>query len=201
MTRATEAGGGILLEVMATDLPEVKLLRPRRHGDARGWFAETWRRDRLAGVLGREVDFPQDNCSFSAAAGTVRGLHFQLPPDAQAKVVGVMAGAVLDVAVDLRQGSPRYGRHAAMRLSAEEGWQAFIPEGFAHGFCTLEPATLVTYKVSRVYAAAADRGLLWCDPDLAIAWPVAAGEAILSDKDRTLPRLAELPAVFPYEAN
>jgi dTDP-4-dehydrorhamnose 3,5-epimerase len=172
------------------------MLRPRRFGDHRGFFCEVYQYERHAKALEREVDFLQDNCSFSSRAGTVRGLHFQAPPGAQAKLVSVFRGAILDVAVDVRRGSPSFGRHVAVRLTADGGEQLFIPEGFAHGFCTLEPDTLVHYKVSRYFEAALDFGVFWQDPDLSIAWPVAATDAVLSEKDRGLPRLSQLPAYF-----
>jgi dTDP-4-dehydrorhamnose 3,5-epimerase len=130
----------------------------------------------------------------------VRGLHFQLPPFAQAKLVRVTRGAILDVAVDLRSGSPTYGRHAAMEISADNWRQVFVPVGFAHGFCTLEPETEVLYKVSRPYAPAYDRGLRWNDPALAVDWPVGEDEAVLSDRDRSHPLLADLGEVFTYPA-
>ena len=180
-------------------IPGVIALTPKRHGDARGYFAETFRRDVFATQC-PGYDFVQDNQSLSAEPGTLRGLHFQTDPFAQAKLISVLAGAILDVAVDIRRGSPTYGRHVALRLDAATGTQLLIPAGFAHGFCTLEPATLVTYKVSAHYSAANDRGLAFDDPTLAIAWPVAADTAILSAKDRTHPRLAELPVYFTYSA-
>ncbi|HJU15573.1 MAG TPA: dTDP-4-dehydrorhamnose 3,5-epimerase [Stellaceae bacterium] len=186
------------MQVSDTAISGVRLLVPTRHRDARGFFSEVYREDTLA-AHGIAVRFVQDNHSLSLRRGTVRGLHFQIPPFAQAKLVWVTAGAVFDVAVDLRLGSPSFGRYVAARLSAAEGNQLFVPEGFAHGFCTLEPDTEVTYKVSRPYSAAQDRGLYWNDPALAIPWPIAAAEALLSERDRKHPLLAELPAVFRYE--
>jgi len=134
----------------------------------------------------------------SVDRGVVRGLHFQSPPEGQGKLVRVAAGSILDVAVDIRQGSPTYGRHVAIVLTATEGNQLFVPEGFAHGFCTLEPNTEVVYKVSRYYSPAHDLGMLWNDPSLGIAWPVSESAALLSDKDRRAPRLVELPPYFRY---
>jgi dTDP-4-dehydrorhamnose 3,5-epimerase len=183
------------MEIEETALPGVKLLTPRRFGDARGWFCETWNRRVLADA-GIDHDFVQDNQSLSRPVGTVRGLHFQLPPFAQAKLVRVLRGAILDVAVDLRRASPTYGRSVAVRLDAENGAQLYVPVGFAHGFCTLEPDTEVFYKVSAPYSAAHDRGLAWDDPALAVAWPVTAAQAVLSDKDRKQPTLAELGPLF-----
>ncbi|HWA91142.1 MAG TPA: dTDP-4-dehydrorhamnose 3,5-epimerase [Rhizomicrobium sp.] len=180
---------------MGSHFGAVKVLAPERHGDARGWFAETYNRDALA-RLGIDCDFVQDNHSLSRRPGTVRGLHFQLPPFAQAKLVRVVRGRVLDAVVDLRRGSPSFGRHAAMELGAEDGTMLFVPKGFAHGFCTLEPDTEVLYKVDAYYSKAHDRGLLWADPALAIPWPVSAAEAELSDKDRAQPLLSALGLVF-----
>jgi dTDP-4-dehydrorhamnose 3,5-epimerase len=186
------------MQVTDTAIAGVRLLIPARHRDARGFFSEVYREDVLA-AHGIAVHFVQDNHSLSLARGTVRGLHFQIPPFAQAKLVRVTRGAVLDVAVDLRHGSPSFGRHVAVRLSADEWNQIFVPEGFAHGFCTLEPDTEVTYKVSRPYSAAHERGLYWNDPALAIPWPVAEAEALLSERDRHHPPLAALPQFFRYE--
>ncbi|MGH7054149.1 MAG: dTDP-4-dehydrorhamnose 3,5-epimerase, partial [Stellaceae bacterium] len=148
---------------------------------------------------GIAVRFVQDNHSLSLQRGTVRGLHFQIPPFAQAKLVRVTRGAILDVVVDLRRGSPDFGRHVAAELSTAQWNQLFVPEGFAHGFCTIEPETEVTYKVNRPYSAAHDRGLLWNDPALGIPWPVSESEALLSERDRRHPPLAELPEFFHYE--
>ena len=183
------------MRVIETAIPAVKRVIPVRHGDARGWFSEVFRADRLA-AGGIAAAFVQDNQSFSAPVGTVRGLHFQTPPAAQAKLVRVLAGAILDVAVDLRSGSASFGRHVAVRLDAEGGEQLFVPAGFAHGFCTLAPDTMVAYKVDAYYSPASDRSLLWNDPALAIPWPVSEAEAELSDKDRRAPPLAALGPVF-----
>lgn len=183
------------VDVIETRLPEVKRIIPKRFGDARGWFAETFRADVL-GRAGIAVPFVQDNQSFSAPQGTVRGLHFQIPPQPQAKLIRVLAGAILDVAVDIRPHSPTYRQHVAVRLDAESGEQLFIPHGFAHGFCTLTPDVMVAYKVDAYYSPAHDRGILWNDPDLAIAWPVDEAAAILSDKDRRAPRLREAGPLF-----
>ena len=169
---------------------------PGRFGDDRGWFSETYRADVLA-EAGIDIAFVQDNQSFSAPAGTVRGLHFQINPVPQAKLVRVLAGAILDVAVDLRRSSPTYGQHVAVRLDAEGGEQLLIPHGFAHGFCTLQPDTEVLYKVDAYYDRDADAGIAWDDPALGIDWPVARDAAVLSDKDRAAPRLATIPAPFP----
>ena len=176
-------------------IPDVLLLEPRRFGDARGFFSETFSRRALA-ECGVTADFLQDNHSLSRERGVVRGLHLQIAPSVQGKLIRVPRGAVLDVAVDVRHGSPSYGRHVAAVLSAENWCQMWIPGGFAHGFCTIEPDTEVLYKVDAYYDPAAERGIAWDDPALGIDWPVARDAAILSDKDRRLPALADLPPYF-----
>ena len=168
-----------------------------RHRDPRGFFSEIFR-EAVLREHGIKAAFVQENHSLSVARGVMRGLHFQTEPEAQAKLVRVGAGAIFDVAVDIRRGSPTYGEHVAVLLSAEEGNQLFVPEGFAHGFCTLEPDTEVIYKVNRYYSPAHDCGLAWDDPALGIAWPVSGEAALLSEKDRRNPVLAELPAYFRY---
>lgn len=183
------------MEVVETAIPEVKLLTPKKFGDHRGFFSETWNR-RTFSAHGIDLDFVQDNHSRSAEPGTVRGLHFQIPPHAQDKLVRVVRGRVLDVAVDLRRSSPTYGRHVTAELSADNWRQILVPVGFAHGFVTLEPDTEVLYKVTNYYAPDHDRGLFWNDPHLGIDWPVAAERATVSEKDRRWPRLAELDHVF-----
>lgn len=184
-----------MLSVEPTAIPDVKLVTPQRFGDHRGFFCESYNRQRFADA-GIMTDFVQDNHSLSMAVGTVRGLHFQSSPFAQAKLVRVLRGRILDVAVDLRRSSPTYGRHVAVELSADNGHQLLVPIGFAHGFCTLEPNCEIAYKVSAYYSAAHDHGLAFDDPDLAIDWPVPPTEAILSDKDRGNPPLANLPVYF-----
>ena len=181
--------------MICNHVPDVRLLSPRKHGDRRGFFSETYNRKALA-EIGIDIDFVQDNHSCSADKGTVRGLHFQTPPFAQDKLVRVARGSVFDIAVDLRQGSPTYGRHAGAVLSAQAWNQILVPIGFAHGFMTLEPDTEVIYKVSNYYAPDHDKGLLWNDPALGISWPIADEEAVLSDKDRKQPQLAELITPF-----
>ena len=185
------------MQVVPTEIVEVIEIRPVRHRDPRGFFSEIFREDVLQ-RHGIDVPFVQENHALSVDRGVVRGLHFQLPPAAQAKLVRCTAGAILDIAVDIRRGSPTYGRHVAVRLSADDGNQLFVPEGFAHGYCTLEPNSEVVYKVNRYYSAEHDRGLAWDDPELGIAWPVGADEVLLSDRDRRQPSLAELPAYFRY---
>lgn len=176
-------------------IPEVLLVRPQRFADSRGFFSETWSERRYA-ALGIAGPFVQDNHSLSARRGTVRGLHLQVAPSVQGKLVRCVRGAIWDVAVDVRQGSPTYGRHAASVLSAENWAQLWIPGGFLHGFCTLEPETEVIYKVTADYDRAAERGVIWNDPDLALPWPVADDAALLSDKDAVLPRLRDCPPWF-----
>ena len=177
------------------EIPDVLLVTPRTFRDARGWFRETWSREACR-EIGIACDFLQDNQSFSAARATIRGLHFQRPPQAQAKLVRVLRGAIFDVAVDLRRNSPTYGLWCGARLDAEEGAQLFIPRGFAHGFCTLEPGVEVAYKVDAPYAPECDGGLLWNDPDLGVDWPLGGAEPSLSDKDARLPPFRTFDSPF-----
>jgi dTDP-4-dehydrorhamnose 3,5-epimerase len=179
-------------------IPEVKVISPKKHGDHRGFFSETYSY-RAFSAAGIALHFVQDNHAFSAAANTVRGLHFQSPPYAQDKLVRVTRGAILDVAVDLRHGSPTYGQHVAVKLSAEAWNQILVPVGFAHGLVTLAPETEVLYKVTNYYSPDHDKGLLWNDPALGIDWGVAPADAQLSAKDKIQPKLAELPMYFRYE--
>ena len=188
-------GARMRLDVHSLAIPDVKLIRTPRFSDARGYFCETFQRAHFA-AHGLESDFLQDNQSSSDRPGTVRGLHFQRPPFAQAKLVRVLRGSIFDVAVDLRRSSPSFGRHVAVELSSEGDEQLLVPAGFAHGFCTLEPDTVVFYKVDQVYSAAHDGGVNWADSAFGIEWPVASAEAILSEKDRGLPMLADLAPVF-----
>lgn len=183
------------LSVEATAIPDVKIITPKRLGDHRGFFSETYHRKALL-EAGIDMEFVQDNQSLSAAAGTVRGLHFQLLPFAQGKLIRVTRGRILDVAVDIRRSSPTFGKHVAVELSEENWRQLLVPVGFAHGFITLAADTEVQYKVTNYYSAAHDMGIAWDDPDIAIDWGVPPGEAILSDKDRKHPRLREMPTVF-----
>ena len=183
------------LDVIPQSLSGVMVIRSKRYSDPRGYFAETYvRRDFSAAGIDRE--FVQDNQSGSSARGTVRGLHFQIPPFAQAKLVRVLRGRILDVVVDLRRASPSFGRHLAIELGADTGDQLYVPSGFAHGFCTLVPNTEVSYKVDAVYSAEHDRGVNWADPALGIVWPVRQADAVLSAKDAALPLLRDLPAYF-----
>jgi dTDP-4-dehydrorhamnose 3,5-epimerase len=188
------------MRVTPTDLPDVKLIAPKKFEDGRGWFVETYSR-RVLATHGIDLEFVQDNRSLSRPAGTVRGLHFQIAPFAQDKLIQVLRGSILDVAVDIRTGSPTFGRHVAITLRADDPTQMLVPVGFAHGFCTLEPDTEVMYKVSAFYSREHEMGLQWNDPALAIAWPVTADRALLSDKDTRNPTLADLPAVFHHAAH
>lgn len=183
------------MEVKKTGIPEVLVLAPRRIGDERGYFSEVFRVDLFAQLV-EAPKFVQDNESMSAKAGTLRGLHFQVDPAAQGKLVRCTAGSLFDVAVDIRHGSPTYGQWVGEVLSAANGRQLWIPAGFAHGFCTLVPDTVISYKVTNYYSAAHDKGLAWNDPALGIDWPALAEPDTLSAKDRTQPLLADLPAYF-----
>lgn len=184
-----------VLTVTPTKIPAVKIVEPKRFGDNRGYFVETWNKRRFA-KHGLDLDFVQDNESLSAQVGTVRGLHFQKHPNAQDKLVRVLRGRVLDVAVDLRKSSPSFGHHVGVELSAENGRQLLVPIGFAHGFCTLEPDTIIAYKVTGFYSGADDLGVAWDDPDLAISWPIAPAQAALSDKDTRQQKFRDLPTYF-----
>ena len=174
-------------------LADVLLITPKRHGDARGWFAETWSAKALAGT-GVATSFVQDNQAFNARKGTLRGLHFQKAPHAQGKLVRVLRGAIFDVAVDIRQGSPTYGKWVGATLTAEAGDQLWVPRGFAHGYVTVTDDAELFYKVDGDYAPELEGGLIWNDPDLAIAWPLE-GDPVLSEKDKVLPRLRDLAPV------
>lgn len=176
-------------------IPEVVLITPPRFADSRGYFSETYKLSALA-AAGLDHTFIQDNESLSTVPGTIRGLHFQAPPFAQAKLVRVVAGSVFDVAVDIRKGSPTYGQWIGATLTAEHGEQLLIPHGFAHAFCTLTPDVKVLYKVDGAYSKVSEGGIIWNDPDLAISWPVK--EVLVSDKDAELPRLKDLVSPFTY---
>jgi dTDP-4-dehydrorhamnose 3,5-epimerase len=181
------------MDIVDLEIDAVKLIRPRRFGDARGFFVETWNRKTFA-AAGIDLDFVQDNASWSRAAPTIRGLHFQRAPRVQAKLVRVVRGRVFDVAVDLRIGSPTFGRYASAVLTAEGGEQLFVPAGFAHGFCTLEEATEVAYKVSDFYSPEHDAGIRWDDAAVAVEWPLEGRQPVVSERDLKLPRLAEIAA-------
>jgi dTDP-4-dehydrorhamnose 3,5-epimerase len=184
-----------MLTITPSSIKAVKIITPKLFRDARGVFRETYNRERFF-ENGISLDFVQDNQSCSFAAGTIRGLHFQSSPAAQDKLIRVLRGSILDVAVDLRRSSPTYGKWVATKLSAHDGQQKLVPIGFAHGFCTLEPDTHVLYKVTAYYSPENDLGIVWDDPDLAIDWPVQPGKAVLSEKDARLPHFKSLPVYF-----
>ncbi|MBI3436784.1 MAG: dTDP-4-dehydrorhamnose 3,5-epimerase [Proteobacteria bacterium] len=179
------------LQVTPLNLPDVRLIHTDRHADPRGYFSESYVKQDFA-AAGITSDFIQDNESMSVSHGTVRGLHFQIAPFAQAKLIRVLRGAIFDVALDIRGESATYGQHACAELTAATGDQLLIPAGFAHGFCTLEPDTVVIYKTDNVYSPRHERGVYWADPALAIAWPLNEQDAVISAKDRALPPLAAL---------
>ncbi len=183
------------MQIEQTALADVLVITPRRFGDERGFFSESWNRRAFA-QAGLELDFVQDNESLSVDVGTLRGLHYQAPPDAQAKLVRVARGAILDVAVDVRRGSPDFGKWVSVELSAENGRQILIPRGFLHGFVTLQPHTHVLYKADNYYAPESDGAVVWNDPDLAIDWQT--DKVTLSDKDAAAPGLADWESPFIY---
>lgn len=185
------------MKIETLDIPGLLLIEPTRLGDSRGFFSETFRTDKFEAAAG-PVRLVQDNHSLSAERGTVRGLHFQKAPRAQGKLVRATRGAILDVAVDIRDGSPTYGEHVAVELSAENWRQLWVPAGFLHGFCTLVENTEVIYKVTDFYSGEHDAGVRWNDPALGIAWPVSEAEAHLSDKDRRAPMLSEIGTQFSF---
>jgi dTDP-4-dehydrorhamnose 3,5-epimerase len=185
------------MQVLSSHFRDVKLLRPTRHVDARGFFSEAYSK-RAYAEIGITNEFVQDNHSLSRKKGVVRGLHFQIEPFAQAKLLRVLRGAVFDVVVDIRTGSPTYGQHIATVLSDTDWNQIFIPAGFAHGFCTMQEETEILYKVDRYYSPGHERGVRWNDPALGIAWPLSSAESELSDKDKLLPLLADLGDVCHF---
>ncbi|HAR51899.1 dTDP-4-dehydrorhamnose 3,5-epimerase [Roseovarius nubinhibens] len=186
------------MEITQTDLPGVLILTPRRFADARGFFSESWNQ-RVMEAAGIEIAFVQDNHSLSRDVGTVRGLHFQSPPHAQAKLVRCGRGALYDVAVDVRRGSPSYGKWVGVELSAHNGRQLLIPAGFLHGFVTREPDTEVIYKCSDFYAPECDGAVRFDDPELGIDWGIEASAAVLSDKDRAAQSFAAFDTPFVWE--
>lgn len=188
-----------MMQIEQTVLDGVMILTPARHGDARGFFSESWNRATLA-RHGIEIDFVQDNHSMSVHPGTVRGLHFQTPPHAQAKLVRCGRGRLFDVAVDIRRNSPTYGAWVGVELSFENGRQLLIPEGFAHGFVTRQADTEIIYKCSDHYALDCDRALAFDDPDIGIDWGVGRSAAILSEKDAGAPRLRDYDSPFQWQA-
>ncbi len=184
------------MQLTPTDIPAVKIITPNKFGDNRGFFSETYNHNTFRDLLDARIDFVQDNQSLSVEKGVVRGLHYQLPPMAQDKLVRVTRGAILDVAVDIRRASPTFGRYVAAVISAENWRQIFIPVGFAHGFVTLEANTEVLYKVSNYYSPKDERGILWNDPALRIDWGIEASAAVLSEKDQKYPTLAAATDLF-----
>ncbi|MDG1886611.1 MAG: dTDP-4-dehydrorhamnose 3,5-epimerase [Alphaproteobacteria bacterium] len=186
-----------MVHIEPTEILDVKLISAKKFGDDRGFFSETYNFEKLS-VGGINVNFCQDNHSFSRQIGTLRGLHFQTIPLAQDKLVRVTKGAIYDVAVDIRKGSPTYGQWVARVISAELWNQILVPKGFAHGFCTIERNTEVQYKVSAPYSLENERGIAWDDPELAIKWPLGSNNPILSEKDKKYPKLCELPDYFSY---
>ena len=186
------------MEFRSFELQGVLEIVPKKIGDDRGYFSEIFRMDRFAERAGA-VDFVQDNQSLSLKTGTIRGIHFQSHPFAQGKLVRCIKGSVMDVAVDLRRESPSFGRWVAVTLSAEDDNQLWIPVGFGHAFCTLEPSSVIGYRVTNYYSAEDDRGVAWDDPDIGIDWPELADPDTLSGKDCAQPSLAELPAYFTKE--
>jgi dTDP-4-dehydrorhamnose 3,5-epimerase len=185
------------LQIERLPIPDVLCISPKKHGDERGFFSEVYRGDVLA-AQGLVEPFVQDNHVLSAARGVLRGLHFQLAPNVQGKLIRCTKGAILDVAVDIRRGSPTFGRHVSIELSAHNWRQVWVPRGFAHGYVTLEPDCEVIYKVTSYYDPASERGLAWDDPALGIDWRVPVDQLTLSAKDRTNPILADLEAAFSY---
>lgn len=181
-------------------MPTVRLITTRRFDDDRGWFSESYNACAYSGVGLNDV-FVQDNHSLSRAIGTVRGLHFQTPTFAQAKLVRCVRGRIFDVAVDVRRGSPTYGRYVSAELTADNGAQLYMPVGFAHAFMTLEPDTEVMYKVTAFYAPQNDGGLRYDDPDIAVAWPLPAEQVVLSPKDAELPLLRDFLSPFDYDGD
>ncbi|HWK14963.1 MAG TPA: dTDP-4-dehydrorhamnose 3,5-epimerase [Rhizobiaceae bacterium] len=201
MSRANYANFEYDMQFQRLALPDVFLVTPRRIGDARGFFAETFSQRRLAEAAGVDesaFNFVQDNHSFSAAKGTLRGLHYQSPPHAQGKLVQVLAGRIFDVAVDFRSGSPTYGHWVGAELSAANGTQIWVPPGFLHGFLTLEPDVHVMYKVTAYYDGPSDGAVRWSDPEIAIEWPDATTEPIVSAKDAAAPLLRDVISPFRY---
>lgn len=185
------------MDIIPLKIPGVMLITPRHIGDERGYFAEIFRASQFAQVCG-DWTFVQDNESRSAKAGTVRGLHFQAEPHSQGKLLRCTAGALFDVAVDIRRASPTYGQWVSETLTPENGKQLWVPPGFAHGFCSLEPDTVVCYKVTSYYNAESERGLAWDDPAIGVTWPSVANPETLSGKDRAQPLLADLPEFFSW---
>jgi len=188
------------MQFIPQSIPDVLVIEPKVHGDHRGYFVETFRQDKLEQALGYKVNFVQDNESKSSK-GVLRGLHFQLAPHAQSKLVRVIEGSVLDVAVDIRKGSPTFGQHVAVQLSGDNKKQLFVPRGFAHGFIVLTDTATFAYKVDNYYSPECDRGLAFDDKALNIDWALPTDSLSLSDKDTKQPMFAELADCFDYATN
>ena len=185
------------MNFIRTEIPDVVIVEPEVHGDDRGYFIETFREDKLQNFLGYSINFCQDNESKSSK-GVLRGLHYQLPPDAQTKLIRVISGKVLDICVDIREGSPTFGKHVAIELSADNKRQLFVPKGFAHGFVVLEDDTIFAYKVDSYYSPECDRGIAFNDEALGINWVLSEAELKLSAKDKIQPKLNEVNELFDY---
>ena len=185
------------MKVESLRIPEVKLVTPPRYTDPRGFFSETWKQGAFA-EAGIPGPFIQDNHAYSNTKGVLRGLHCQIGPNAQGKLVRCVRGAIYDVAVDARHGSPTYGQWAGAEIGAANGTQIWVPVGFLHAYLTLTDETEVIYKVTGPYDKTAERGAIWNDPDIGIDWPVSAADVVLSDKDKVLPRFRDLPVLFQY---
>ena len=186
------------MEVRRLEIDGVMLITPKRFGDDRGYFSETYNKTALTAAAGITPDFVQDNYSMSPKAGTIRGMHFQSPPFAQDKLVRAVTGSALDVVVDVRHGSPTFGRWVSAIISAENGVQIWVPKGFAHGVCTLEPDTGLAYKTTGYYSSEHDLGIVWNDPDLKISWPVDDANVSISEKDKAHPRLKAIETYFTF---
>jgi dTDP-4-dehydrorhamnose 3,5-epimerase len=184
------------MNIASTRLAGVSIIEPERHSDERGWLSELWNPVALQDA-GLNASFVQDNLSLSNAVGVVRALHFQIPPFQQGKLITCLTGAIFDVALDLRQGSPTYGEHISVELSSDDGKVIWIPPGFAHGYCSLEPETRVLYKLTAPYQQGATGGVRWDDPELGIDWPVSVHSAVVNERDHGWPTLSEF--VSPFE--
>ncbi|MEK9966026.1 MAG: dTDP-4-dehydrorhamnose 3,5-epimerase [Rhodospirillaceae bacterium] len=186
------------MEIAKTDIPGVLIVDPGRHEDERGWLSEVWNPSAFA-AIGLDISFVQDNQSHNPKAGVVRALHFQVPPHAQDKLIVCLSGAVYDVAVDLRVGSPTYGQHVGLHMSADDTRQMWIPAGLAHGYCSLEDDTRVLYKLTSPFVPEASGGILWNDPELGIDWPLAPGTERVNARDNSWPGLSAFESPFRWE--
>ncbi len=186
------------MQVLNTDIPGVRIVDPGRHMDDRGWLSEVWSQQTLADA-GLDVTFTQDNLTFSPMPGVVRALHYQIPPEVQGKLITCLTGAIYDVALDIRVGSPTYGQHFALELRADHPRQLWVPPGLAHGYCSIKPDSMVLYKLTAPYDTHGAFGVLWNDPALEIDWPVSGDHAIVNGRDSAWPHLAELDSPFRWE--